>query len=153
MNGVYAGPVTEGNVDVTSYSPPSSRRCASAGSAPASIAVAIVSGRAPSATRMMTGIRGSTRDAHLDQLRNSRDHRETHQAPEQPGEEEDGEAQPHDPRDHRDHVERRKPETRARQHERATDVPVLADARARLFHACSEPALWQSVRRTSRPIQ
>src|SRR5687768_3436990 len=54
-NGAYAGPVTDGKADDTVCSPPAaSRSLASAGSEPSSSAAASVSGRAPSATRMMT---------------------------------------------------------------------------------------------------
>ena len=53
-NGVYAGPVTEGNAVVTVLNEPSSRRRASAGNDPSSMARFRTSGRAPSARRMTT---------------------------------------------------------------------------------------------------
>ncbi len=54
-NGAYAGPVTEGKTDVTVCIAPSSRSDASAGMIPRFIASARLSGRAPSATIIMTG--------------------------------------------------------------------------------------------------
>src|SRR5215213_5218988 len=56
--GVYAGPVTDGNTDATRWSAPSSRNRRSAGSA-SSAEPSKASGRAPSATRMITGTRAS----------------------------------------------------------------------------------------------
>jgi hypothetical protein len=53
-NGAYAGPVTDGKHVVTTWLAPSPLKRSSAGSPPARIAEASVSGRAPSARRMTT---------------------------------------------------------------------------------------------------
>jgi len=62
--GAYAGPVTEGNTDVTELRLPSLRMAFSVGTMPERIAASSVSGRAPSATRMITGTRSSGESRH-----------------------------------------------------------------------------------------
>src|SRR6185437_12742725 len=60
-NGVYAGPVTDGKTVAMVWEPPSSASCASAGSSRVRSAAPSTSGRAPSASRIITEGEGGTR--------------------------------------------------------------------------------------------